>query len=42
MIGLKDQYFGVEVEVTGITRSEAAQALADHFETRPQYVGTAL
>ena len=41
MIGLKDQYFGVEVEVTGITRSEAAWALADHFGTRPQYVGTA-
>ena len=26
-IGLKDQCFGVEVELTGITREQAAQAL---------------
>ena len=29
MTGMKDQYFGVEVEMTGITREQAAQALAD-------------
>ena len=28
MIGLKDQCFGVEVEMTGITREQAATALA--------------
>ena len=32
-IGLKDQCFGVEVELTGITREQAAQALADYFGT---------
>ena len=30
-VGLKDQCFGVEVELTGITREQAAQALADYF-----------
>ena len=34
-IGLKDQCFGVEVELTGITREQAAQALADYFGTAP-------
>ena len=32
-IGLKGQCFGVEVELTGITREQAAQALADYFGT---------
>ena len=27
MIGIKDQCFGVEIELTGITREEAAEAL---------------
>lgn len=31
MTGMKDQYFGVEVEMTGITREQAAQALADYY-----------
>ena len=35
MIGMKDQYFGVEVEMTGITRKQAARALADYFGTEP-------
>lgn len=35
-IGLKDQCFGVEVELTGITREQAAQALADYFGTEPR------
>ena len=39
-IGIKDQCFGVEVEMTGITREEAAEALAAYFETTPEYLGT--
>ena len=39
MIGIKDQCFGVEVEMTGITRRQAAQALANYFGTAPNYVG---
>ena len=39
MIGLKDQCFGVEVEMTGITRGQAAHALAEYFGTEAQYTG---
>ena len=39
-IGIKDQCFGVEVEMTGITRRQAAEALATYFGTEPQYLGT--
>ena len=39
-IGIKDQCFGVEVEMTGITRRQAAEALAAYFGTEPQYLGT--
>ncbi len=39
-IGIKDQCFGVEVEMTGITRRQAAEALAEYFGTSPQYLGT--
>ena len=39
MVGLKDQCFGVEVEMTGITRRQAARALADYFGTEAQYIG---
>lgn len=39
MVGLKEQCFGVEVEMTGITREQAAQALAGYFGTSAQYVG---
>lgn len=31
MIGIKDQCFGAEIEMTGITRQEAAAALARYF-----------
>lgn len=34
MIGIKDQQFGVEIEMTGITRQQAAQELAAYFESR--------
>ena len=36
MIGMKEQCFGVEVEMTGVTREEAARALADYFGTEPR------
>ena len=39
MIGLKDQYFGVEVEMTGLTREDAARALAAYFGTEARYTG---
>jgi len=39
MIGMKDQCFGVEVEMTGLTRRQAVQALANYFGTEPYYVG---
>ena len=39
MIEMKDQYFGVEVEMTGITRRQAAQALANYFGTTPRQTG---
>lgn len=41
MVGLKDQCFGVEVEMTGITREQAARALANYFGTEPHYKGGA-
>ena len=41
MIGMKDQYFGVEVEMTGITREQAVTALAAYFATDARYVGGA-
>ena len=39
MIEMKEQCFGVEIEMTGVTREEAAQALADYFGTTPKYWG---
>jgi len=41
MIGIKDQNFGVEVEMTGITRREAAKALANYFGTEAMHPGGA-
>ena len=38
-IGIKDQCYGVEVEMTGITREQAARALADYFGTEPRHTG---
>ena len=37
---LKEQKFGIEIELTGITRSRAAEVVAEHFGTRSYYVGT--
>ncbi|WP_130868914.1 amidoligase family protein [Intestinimonas massiliensis (ex Afouda et al. 2020)] len=39
MTGMKDQCFGVEVEFTGITRKQAAKALAEYFGTMPRHKG---
>ena len=38
-IGIKDQRFGVEVEFTGITRKQAAKALAAYFGTEARHTG---
>ena len=38
-IGIKDQCFGVEVEMTGITRKQAAEALAEYFGTTAVHTG---
>lgn len=39
MIEMKNQCFGVEVEMTGVTREEAARALGDYFRTVPRHHG---
>ena len=39
MIGMKEQCFGVEIEMTGVTREEAAQALAGYFGSTPRHYG---
>ena len=33
-IGIQNQYFGTEIEMTGITRQRAAEAVAELFGTR--------
>lgn len=37
---MKNQTFGVEIELTGITRKKAAQVIADFFGTESFYIGT--
>lgn len=37
MIDLKEQYFGTEIEMTGITRERAASVIGELFETEPYY-----
>ncbi len=36
---LTEQNFGVEVEMTGLTRQQAADVVADYFQTGSDYVG---
>lgn len=36
---MKDQRFGIEVELTGITRERAAEIAAAYFGTSSRYVG---
>lgn len=38
-IGIQNQYFGTEIEMTGITRQRAAEAVAELFGTRAVYDG---
>lgn len=37
---LKEQNFGVEIELTGITRAKAAETIASYFGTRSSRIGT--
>ncbi|SFS05873.1 amidoligase family protein [Anaeromicropila populeti] len=37
---MRTQTFGIEIEMTGITRKNAASLLAEFFQTESQYVGT--
>ena len=36
---MKDQNFGIEIEMTGITRSTAAKVIAGYFHTDATHVG---
>lgn len=36
---MKNQNFGIEIELTGITRKTAAKVMAEHFGTTEEYVG---
>lgn len=40
MITIKNQNFGVEIELTGITRSEAAEVIAEYYGTEKSFEGT--
>ena len=40
MITIKNQNFGTEIEMTGITRKHAAEVIANYFGTRVTYIGT--
>lgn len=37
---MKTQRFGIEIELTGITREEAAKVIAGYFGTESYYIGT--
>lgn len=37
---LRDQRFGIEIEMTGVTRQRAAEVAAEYFGTSSSYVGT--
>lgn len=42
MITIQNQNFGVEIELTGITRQAAAQVIADYYGTiGTRFMGTA-
>lgn len=40
MTTIKTQNFGVEIELTGITRENAAKVIADYYGTTSHYIGT--
>ena len=37
---MKNQTFGVEIELTGLTRKKASEIIADYFGTKSFYIGT--
>ncbi len=37
---IKNQNYGVEIELTGITRQQAASIIANYFGTSPRFLGT--
>jgi hypothetical protein len=37
---MKNQNFGIEIELTGITREQAARVIAEYFHSTPRYEGT--
>lgn len=37
---MRTQRFGIEIELTGITREEAAKVIAEYFGTESYYIGT--
>lgn len=37
---MKNQTFGVEIELTGLTRKKASKIIADYFGTHSYYIGT--
>lgn len=37
---LKEQRFGIKIEMTGVTRQQATEVAADYFGTRSVYLGT--
>ena len=39
---LKEQKFGIEIEMTGITRAKAAEVTAGYFGTRVEISGNLL
>lgn len=39
IIDLKEQFFGVEIELTGLTRQDAAEEIAVLFQTNADHVG---
>ena len=38
-VTIQNQNFGVEIELTGITRETAAKTIADYYGTRSLYAG---
>ena len=36
---MRDQNFGIEIEMTGLTRAAAARIIAGHFDTDACHVG---
>ena len=37
--GMREQRFGIEIELTGLTRRAAADIIGDYMGTTPVYIG---